>query len=208
MDDLTLHQQHNSGNCYKIRLTAALIGAKLKTIEYDVRKGETRTPEYLAKVNAAGRIPVLQIGKDTFLPESGAACYYLATGSNLVPTDRLEHAEMLRWMFFEQFSHEPAIATLRWWISYVGVENLSEEQKFLMPIKRRQGEEVLGIMDQQLAARKFFVAGKLTLADIALYAYTHVAGEGEFELARWPNVKAWCERVAEQPGYIPIEQQA
>ena len=206
MDDFTLHQLQSSGNCYKIRLTAAFVGVKLKTIEYDIKNGETRTSEYLSKVNAAGRIPVLQIGDDTFLPESGAACYYLATGSNLIPTDRLEHAEMLRWMFFEQYSHEPAIATLRWWISFVGVEELSEEQKFLMPMKRRQGEEVLGIMDQHLAARKFFVAEKLTLADVALYAYTHVAGEGGFDLARWANVEAWCERVSQQSGYISIEK--
>jgi glutathione S-transferase len=205
MDDYTLHQQQISGNCYKIRLTAALVGVKLKTIEYDIRKGETRTPEYLSTINAAGKIPVLEIGKDTFLPESSAACYYLATGSRLIPSDRLEHAQMLRWMFFEQFAHEPAIASLRWWITYVGVDNLSEEQKYLMPVKRRQGEEVLGIMDQHLASRKFFVAEKMTLADIALFAYTHVADEGEFDLGRWPNVKAWCERVKEEPGYVSIE---
>lgn len=205
MDDYTLHQQQNSGNCYKIRLTAALVGVKLKIIEYDVKKGETRTPEYLSKINAAGKIPTLQIGNNTFLPESGAACYYLATGSKLIPTDRLEHAEMLRWMFFEQFAHEPAIATLRWWITYVGVDNLSEEQKYLMPVKRRQGEEVLGIMNQHLASRKFFVAEKLTLADVALFAYTHAASEGEFDLDRWPSVKTWCERVKEEPGYISIE---
>ena len=127
MDDLTLHQFHSSGNCYKIRLTAALLGVKLKAIQYDIKKGETRTPEYLSNINSAGRIPVLQIGEDKFLPESDAACYYLATGSNLIPTDRLEHAEVLRWMFFEQYQHETNIATLRWWITYVGVDNLSDE---------------------------------------------------------------------------------
>jgi glutathione S-transferase len=206
MDDYTLHQQQISGNCYKIRLTAALVGVKPKIVEYDIRKGETRTPEYLSKINAAGKLPVLEIGKDNFLPESSAACYYLATGSKLIPTDRLEHAQMLRWMFFEQFAHEPAIASLRWWITYVGVDNLSEEQKYLMPSKRRQGEEVLGIMDQHLASRKFFVAEKLTLADIALFAYTHVANEGEFDLERWPNVNAWCERIKEEPGYVSIEE--
>ena len=205
MDNLTLHQMQISGNCYKIRLTAALLGLKLKIVEYDTRKGETRTPEFLSKISAAGRIPVLQIGQSTFLPESSAACYYLATGSNLIPTDRLEHAEMLQWMFFEQYSHEPNIATLRWWIRYIGMVNLSEEQKYVMPSKRRQGEEALGIMDRYLSTRKFFVGERLTLADVSLYAYTHVAGEGEYDLERWPNVKAWCERVSQQPQYTSID---
>lgn len=206
MEDLTLHQMQISGNCYKIRLTAAFLDINLTLIEHDIRKGETRTPEYLSKINAAGRIPVLQIGKDTFLRESGAACWYLAIGSKLIPTGRLEQAEMLRWMFFEQYSHETNIATLRWWTSYVGLENLSEEQKFLIPSKRKQGEEVLGIMDGHLSTRKFFVAERLTLADIVLFAYTHVAGEGGFELERWPNVKAWCERIPLEKGYISIDE--
>lgn len=205
MDDLTLHEQHNSGNCYKIRLTAAFLGIHMKVIEYDITKGQTRTPDYLSKINAAGRIPVLQVG-DKFLPESGAACYYLAEVSKLIPSDRFERAEMLRWMFFEQYSHEPAVATLRWWITYIGVENLSEEQRSFIPMKRRQGNEALNIMDQHLSARKFLVRETLTLADIALYAYTHVAGEGEFDLARWPNVESWCKRVADQIGYISIEE--
>ena len=206
MDSLTLHEQHLSGNCYKLRLTAAFLGLKLELKEYDVRKGETRTREYLSKINASGKIPTLQIGEDRFLPESGAACYYLADDSALIPTDRLERAEMLRWMFFEQHSHEPAIAALRWWTTYVGVENLNEEQIFLMPMKRKQGEEVLGIMDGHLATRKWFAGESLSLADVALYAYTHVAGEGGFDLGRWPHVKAWCDRVAEQPNYVSIEQ--
>lgn len=206
MDSLTLHEQHNSGNCYKIRLTAAFLGINLKLVQYDVRKGESRTPDYLAKINAAGKVPTLQIGHDKFLPESDAACYYLAEGSHLIPNDRFERAEMLRWMFFEQFSHEPAIAALRWWITYVGVDNLTEELKGLIPMKRRQGEDVLEIMDQHLSTRQFFVGEKLSLADVALYAYTHVAGEGEFDLSRWENVKAWCGRVAEQPGYVSLEQ--
>ena len=205
MDNLTLHEQHISGNCYKIRLTAAFLGLKLKLIEYDVRKGESRTAEYLTKINAAGKLPTLQIEEDKFLPESGAACYYLAENTHLIPEDKFGRAEMFRWMFFEQFSHEPAIATLRWWITYVGVENLNDVQNSVLPMKRKQGEEALDLMNGHLATRKFFVGEKLSLADVALYAYTHVADEGRFDLEQWPNVKAWCGRVAEQPRYVPID---
>ena len=208
MDDLTLHQMQISGNCYKIRLTAALLGIKLNKVEYDIRNGETRTPEFLSKINANGRIPMLQIGKDTFLPESSAACYYIASNSRVIPTDRLEHAEMLQWMFFEQYSHdshEPYVATLRWWLNYIGMENLSEEQKYLLPSKRRQGEEALSIMDKHLSGRDFFVGETLTLADVSLYAYTHVAGEGGYDLERWPNVKKWCERVSQEKGYLSLD---
>jgi glutathione S-transferase len=206
MNDLTLHEQHISGNCYKIRLTAALLGLKLKLVEYDIRNGETRTPEYRSKINASGKIPTLQIGEDKFLPESGAACYYLAENTHLISDDKFERAQMLRWMFFEQYSHEPAIATMRWWTTYVGLENIKEELKSLVPMKRKQGEEALSIMDDHLATRKFFVGEKLSLADVTLYAYTHVAGEGGFELERWPNVKVWCDRVAGEPNYVSLDR--
>ena len=116
---LILHEYSASGNCYKIRLTAGLLGLPIERREYDILKGETRTPEFLAHVNANGRIPVLQVG-DRFLPESNAACFYLADGTRLVPEDRFDRADMLRWMFFEQYNHEPNIATLRFWLAYVG----------------------------------------------------------------------------------------
>ena len=124
---LILHEYSASGNCYKIRLTAALLGLAIERREYDILKGETRTPEFLAHVNANGRIPVLQVG-NRFLPESNAACFYLADGTRLVPDDRFDRADMLRWMFFEQYNHEPNIATLRFWLAYVGKANLSEAQ--------------------------------------------------------------------------------
>lgn len=206
MQDLTLHEYSWSGNCYKIRLTASLLGLKLKDrLEYDVIKGETRTPQYLSKVNANGRIPVLQIGSDTFLPESGAACHYLADGSALLPTDRLQRAQVLQWMFFEQYSFEPYAGTLRFWLAKRGVENLSEEQKDSVPEKRKQGEAALAIMNDHLSSRNFFVAEKMTLADVALYAYTHVAPEGGFGLSKFPHVQAWCERVTKQPGYVGMD---
>lgn len=207
MQDLTLHEYQWSGNCYKIRLTASLLGLTFKDrLEYDVLKGETRTPEYLSRVNANGRIPVLQIGQDTFLPESGAACHYLADGTDLIPTDRLEKAQMLQWMFFEQYSFEPYAGTLRFWLVKKGVENLSEEQKAQIPERRKQGEAALAIMDDHLSTRKFFVAEKVTLADVALYAYTHVSHQGGFDLSKCPHVEAWCKRISELPGYIPIDR--
>ncbi|MEI9928348.1 MAG: glutathione S-transferase family protein [Sphingomonas sp.] len=203
MPAFVLHEYAASGNCYKIRLTAAHVGIPLERREYDIIKGETRTPQFLAEVNANGRIPVLQTGND-FLPESNAACCYLADGSPLIPHDRFERADMLRWMFWEQYNHEPNVATLRFWRGWVGEDNLSDLQRALLPGKRAAGEAALALMDEHLGARAFFVLDRLTLADIALYAYTHVAEDGGFELARYPHVQAWLARVAAEPGHIPI----
>ncbi|MFL6856682.1 MAG: glutathione S-transferase family protein [Allosphingosinicella sp.] len=198
-----LHEYAASGNCYKIRLTAALLGLPLERRGYDILKGETRTPEFLAEINANGRIPVLQVG-ERFLPESNAACFYIADGSPLVPDERFDRADMLRWMFFEQYSHEPNIATLRFWLAFVGEDRLSEAQRALIPTKRAAGEAALALMDEHLGTRAFFVGDALSLADVALYAYTHVAEEGGFDLSRYPAVEDWLARVAAAPGYVPM----
>ena len=205
VDRLILHEDPISGNCYKIRLVAAHLGLPLERRAYDIRKGETRTPAFLADVNANGRIPVLQVG-DRFLPESGAACWYLADGSALIPEDRFDRADMLRWMFFEQYNHEPNIATLRFWLGIIGVEELDEARRALIPAKRAAGEAALALMDAHLADHAFFVGGRLGLADIALYAYTHVAGEGGFALDRYPHVVRWMAEVAAQPGHVRMEE--
>lgn len=204
MDNLILHEDPRSGNCYKIRLTAALLGLPIERRAYDILQGETRTPEFLANVNPNGRIPVLQIG-DRFLPESNAACWYLATDSALIPTDRFEQANVLRWMFFEQYSHEPNIATLRFWLHFVGEANLSRQQQSQVMAKRIAGEDALALMDAHLAGREWFVGDAPTLADIALYAYTHVAEAGGFRLADRAHVMAWLARVAALPGYVTME---
>jgi len=136
MAALVLHEYAASGNCYKIRLTAAHLGLPLERREYDIVKGETRTPEFLGQVNANGRIPVLQLGTDDFLPESNAACFYLADGSDLIPHDRFARADMLRWLFWEQYNHEPNVATLRFWTVWIGLDNLSEVQRAMLPAKR------------------------------------------------------------------------
>jgi glutathione S-transferase len=198
-----LHEYSQSGNCYKIRLTAALLGLPIERREYDIMKGETRTPDFLANVNANGRIPVLQIG-ERFIPESNAACFYLADGTKLVPDDRFDRADMLRWMFFEQYNHEPNIATLRFWLTFIGKERLTEVQRALLPGKREAGEAALRLMDEHLATRSFFVGDRLSLADVALYAYTHVAEEGGFALSRYPSVHKWLNQVSEAPGYIML----
>jgi glutathione S-transferase len=204
---LTLHEDPRSGNCYKIRLTAALLGLPLTTIAYDIMQGETRTPEFLARINPNGRIPVLQIGENDaarFLPESNAACVYLAHGSALIPQERFAQADMLRWMFFEQNSHEPNIATMRFWLRFVGEARLSAEQRAQMMAKRMAGAAALDLMNRHLAAQPFLCGDTPTLADIALFAYTHVADEGGFRLADYRNVLAWCDHVRALPGFVPM----
>jgi len=145
-----LHEYAPSGNCYKIRLTAAFLGVALDRREYDIMKGETRTPEFMTSVNANGRIPVLQIS-DKFLPESNAACFWLADGTHLVPDDRFARADMLRWMFWEQYNHEPNVATLRFWMGWIGDANLTDVQRALLPGKIEAGKAALALMDEHLA---------------------------------------------------------
>lgn len=210
-EPLTLHEDPRSGNCYKIKLTAALLGLPLATRAYDIMKGETRTPEFLAQVNANGRIPVLQIGAGTkgegrarFLPESNAACWYLAHGSALIPADRFAQADMLRWMFFEQYNHEPNVATLRFWLRFVGEANLSAEQRAQIKAKRMAGCAALDLMNRHLADHAFFSGTAVTLADIALFAYTHVAEEGGFGLGDYPHITAWIARMQALPGFIAM----
>jgi glutathione S-transferase len=206
-EKLTLHEYALSGNCYKIRVTAAHVGAALERREYDILKGETRTPEFLANVNANGRIPTLQIGageSGRFLPESNAACYWLAHGSALIPTDRFDHADMLRWMSWEQYNHEPNVATMRFFRAFVGMDKLTEMQAASVPMRIENGKAALTLMNDHLATRDWFVGSVMTLADIALYAYTHTAGEGGFTLSDSPHVQAWLARVSRQPGHITI----
>ena len=204
MAELILHQDPRSGNCYKIALAAALLGIPLSIRDYDIMQGETRTPDFLARVNANGRIPVLQIG-DRFLPESNAACWFLAQGSDLVPDDRFAQADVLRWMFFEQYNHEPNVATLRFWLRFVGQDRLSEAQKAQIPARRAAGEAALKLMDEHLAGRDWFVGTGATLADIALFAYTHVCEQGCFALDDYPAVSAWLDRMRALPGFVPME---
>ena len=205
---LVLHEDPCSGNCYKIKLTAALLGLPLETRQYDILKGETRTPEFLRDVNANGRIPVLQIGEGEgarFLPESNAACWYLASGSSLVPQDRFAQADALRWMFFEQYNHEPNVATMRFWMRFVGEANLSADQRALVPAKRANGEAALDLLNGELAPRPFLCGEAVTLADLVLFPYTHVCAEGGFSLENRPHIRRWIERIQELDRFIPMD---
>jgi glutathione S-transferase len=210
MEPLVLHDDPTSGNSYKIKLTASILSIPLQTRTYHVVNGDTRTPQFLNEVSSYGKIPVLEIGASTFLPESNAACYYLADitkSSTLIPSDPLQRAEMLRWMFFEQNQHETNIATLRFWLKYVGKENLDESRKAQLEGKRITGRAILDCMDEHLSKNKsgWFVGEVLTLADIVLFGYTHVAHESGFNLIEWPNVSAWCDKVTTVDGFVPME---
>jgi glutathione S-transferase len=200
---ITLHEYAASGNCYKLRLIMAHLGLDYARKNYEILKGETRTQEFLAQVNANGRIPVLEIDGQ-FLPESNAALWYLAEGTPYIPEDKLSRAQVLQWMFFEQYNHEPNVATVRFWVAFVGADKLNDWQKSTLPLKIEQGYAALATMEQQLSRHMFIAGDTYTIADIALYAYTHVAGEGGFDLARYPAIIAWMNRVTLQTGHVTI----
>ena len=202
---LRLHDYLPSGNGYKVRLLLAQLGIPFQRIEYDITRGETRTPEFLENVNANGRVPVLETEDGTLLPESDAILFYLAEGTPFLPEDRLGKARVLQWMFFEQYSHEPNIAVARAWLHVFDVE-MTGERRAALEARQRRGYDALGVMEEHLKDHDYFVGGRYSVADIALYAYTHVADEGGLDLAGYPAVLFWLERVASQPGYIPITQ--
>ena len=205
MEQLILHEDPRSGNCYKIRLTAALLGLPLERHSYDILKGETRTPEFLEHINANGRIPVLQAG-DRLLPESNAACWYLAEGSSLIPDSRFGRADCLRWMFWEQYNHEPNVATLRFWFQFVGEAKLSDMQRTQIPLKRVGGEAALALMDEHLTGNDWLVGKDTSIADVVLFAYTHVAEGGGFCLDTYPAICAWLERMMGLRGFVPMAE--
>jgi len=196
-----LHDNMSSGNGYKVRLLLTQLGIPFERIEYDVDKAETRTPEFLA-INSNGRIPVLEIAPGRYLPESNAILCYLAEDTHFMPADRLQRAHVMQWLFFEQYNHEPNVATVRFWITHK-VE-MTEFRKIALPVKRKDGIAALGVMEQHLTGRDWFVGTAYSIADIALYAYTHVAPEGGFDLGPFPAIRAWMDRVAAEPNHVPI----
>jgi glutathione S-transferase len=199
---IRLHDNLSSGNGYKVRLLLAQLGIPFERVEYDIDEGQTRTPEFLEKVNSNGRVPVLETEDGEFLPESNAILFYLAEGTPYLPHERFGRARVLRWMFFEQYSHEPNIATPRFWITH-HVE-MTDERRTALETKRKLGYDALEVMEGQLRSSEFFVGDRYSIADIALYAYTLVADEGGFDLGRFPSINAWLERVAAQPGHVPV----
>jgi glutathione S-transferase len=197
---LTLYDYLDSGNGHKSRLLLSQLEKPYKLVELDIMKGETRTPEFLAK-NPNGRIPTLQLEDGTFLAESGAILWYLAEGTPFVPADRLGRAHVLQWMFFEQYSHEPYVATSRFIVRHLPADSPRRAE---LPDRMKRGYDALAVMERHLAKNRFFVGDRYTIADIALYAYTHVADQGNFDLSRFPSVLAWLGRVKDQPKYVPI----
>lgn len=198
----TLHGDIHSGNCYKVKLLACLLGIEHRWRHVDILRGETRTPAFLA-LNPNGRIPLLERDDGTTLWESNAILNYLAEGSAWLPAERRLRAEVLQWQFFEQYSHEPYIATSRYIVRYLGSP---PERQADLAARRAGGIAALGVMESHLARHDFFVGARYTIADIALYAYTHVAHEGGFPLDDYPALRAWLVRVAAQPGHVTMQQ--
>ena len=191
-----------SGNGYKVRLVLKQLALPYELIEVDIRTGATRTSDFLAK-NPNGRIPLLEVPGKGFLPESHAIIAFLAEGSRLIPTDPFERARMWQWMCFEQYNLEPNIATLRFWMK-LGKTRAELGEKLVE--KKKNGYAALDVLEETLHDREYLSAGQYSLADIALYAYTHVAHEGGFDLAPYPAIRAWCERVERQPNWAPITE--
>lgn len=192
----------SSGNCYKVYLTLKQLDIPFEWVSVDAVKRETRTAEFLA-MNPNGKVPLLEIAPGQYLPESNAILHYLAEGTVLCPTDRYQHAQVLQWLFFEQYSHEPFIATSRFVMHFLG--NPPERQADIERW-RKSGHAALDVMNRHLQSRLFFVGDTYSIADIALYAYTHVAHEGGFDLSEYAAVRAWLARVKAQPHHIEMSQ--
>ena len=190
----------DSGNGYKVRLLLAQLGLRYDWTDLDLDAGATRRPEFLRR-NPNGRVPTLELDDGTNLAESNAILWYLAEGSPLVPNDRLGRAQVLQWMFFEQYSHEPYVATPRYIVRHLPADHARRAE---LPSRLATGRAALAVMEQHLKSRSFFVAERYTIADIALYAYTHVSHEGGHDLAPYANVRSWLARVAAQPGHVGI----
>lgn len=197
----TIYGDSISGNCYKLQLVAAQTNFEHHWREIDLMKGETRTPEFL-DLNPNGKVPVLDLGDGRSLPESNAILSYIADGTALAGSDRYERACVLAWMCFEQYSHEPFIATARFIVKYLG--NPPDKQQSLES-KKPGGYRALDVMEEHLQSHTFFANDAYSIADIALFAYTHVAHEGGFDLSTYPRINAWIDRVRATEGFVPMK---
>ena len=196
---MLLYDSRVSGNCYKVRLLLGHLGLPFERREVDVVDRSNRR-ELLGDLNPALRVPTLVLDDGRPLAESNAILMYFGEGTPYVPDDRYERAQVLQWLFFEQYSHEPYIAVVRFWVAYSGAPPAEEE----VEARRRGGYAALDAMERHLSRRSHLVGERCTVADIALYAYTHVAGEGGFDLAPYPAIGAWLDRVAAEPGHVPM----
>jgi len=195
-----LYSFHPSGNCYKLRLVLSQLALPYELVVVDILDQESRTAAFLA-MNPNGRVPLLQVN-DRYLPESNAGLWYLAQGSNLIPSDSFERAQVLEWLFFEQYSHEPNIATVRYWVSILNAESDYADD---IIEKRIKGYAALDVMETHLSSQPYFVGQRYSIADIALYGYTHVAHEGGFDLSPYPHITRWIRAIEAQPNYLTIK---
>ena len=197
---LKVYGDYNSGNCYKIKLMLHLLGLEYEWLPVDILKGETETPEFLAK-NPNGKVPVVELEDGTCLWESNAILNYLADGSEFLPSEARLRTQVLQWQFFEQYSHEPYIAVARFIQFYLGLpeERLEEYRKL-----QKRGYRALTVMEQQLARTPYLVGEHYSIADVTLYAYTHVAHQGGFDLSGYPAIQAWLARVASHPRHVAM----
>ncbi|CAN5131798.1 glutathione S-transferase family protein [soil metagenome] len=197
-----LYSMQRSGNSYKVRLALAFLGAPYRAVEVDILRGESRTPEFLAK-NPSGQVPLLEIAEGRFLAESNAILWYVAIGTSLAPESRMDRAEALQWMFFEQHALEPNLGAAYFWLCLVrGGRDL---QTHALEDWMERGYAALQVMDNHLKLHDFFAAGQLTIADIALYGYTHVAEQCDFDLSGFPAIRSWLRRVEQEPGFVDME---
>jgi glutathione S-transferase len=199
-----LHQMQMSGNCYKVRLAARQLGAAITLKDYPELGGDTRKPDFL-KLNPNGRVPLLEFEDGRTLAESDAILWYLAEGTKLIPDSKWDRAQALSWMFFEQYSHEPYVAVARFWLKYAAKEDLAKKQH-LVGEWHEKGNAALGVMNTHLKVHDWFGGPRYSVADIALYGYTHCAADGGFNLADYPAVTNWLARVAAHPGHIPLDE--
>jgi glutathione S-transferase len=197
-----LYSMQRSGNSYKVRLALALLNAPYRAVEVDILRGESRTPEFLAK-NPSGQVPLLEVAEGRYLAESNAILWYVAGGTSLAPESRVERAEALQWMFFEQHALEPNIGAAFFWLALVkGGRDL---QTHALEDWMERGYAALQVMENHLKSHEYFAAGQLTVADIALYGYTHVAERCDYELATFPAIRTWLRRVEQTPGFVAMD---
>jgi len=200
----TLYSMQRSGNSYKVRLALAQLGLLYHLEEVDILKGESRTPEFLAK-NPSGQVPLLEVAPGRFVAESNAILWHLASGTRLRPENRYDRAEALQWMFFEQHSIEPNIGAAYFWL--VLVRGGRELQQHALEDWMEEGYRALGVMERHLKRHRYFVADRYTVADIALFAYAHLAHHCDYDLAAFPAIRDWLERVAAEPGHVLMLEQ-
>jgi len=196
----TVYGMASSGNCYKVKLALEQLALPYRWVEIDSSRGGTRTADFLS-MNPNGKVPILALEDGTFLPESNAILCYLAEASRLLPSDRLGRARALQWMFFEQYSHEPYIAVVRFILHYLPPDSPRRAE---LPRLLERGNQALAVMEQHLQREPFFAAGRYSVADIALFAYTHGAGDFGFDLKKYPAVNSWLDRVRAQPRFVPL----